>query len=378
MKSAPFHHRYLSQTIQEFLEDRMVFLGGPRQVGKTTLCLQLLKEKTIKSPGYFNWDRPQDRSLIRKGQFPADEPVIVLDEVHKFKMWRNLVKGFWDKLRLDHQFLVTGSARLDHYRRGGDSLFGRYRYLRLHPLSLSELGPKSVDDLLKFGGFPEPFFRQSEKLHRLWSIERRARIVNDDIRDLERLVEYSKIELLAELLPDRVRSLLSLQSLSEDLEVDPKTVEHWIQILERVYYCYRILPFGTPKIRAIRKQRKLFLWDWSQVPEPGPRFENMVASHLLKYCHFLEDTEGEKMELRFLQASNGREIDFVVLKNRKPLFAVECKTGERAASSNIHYFSARTQIPYFFQVHLGTKHQIIDQKSQIVPFSKFFEVLKEM
>lgn len=365
--------RYLYPEIREFLAKRMVFVGGPRQVGKTTLCLDFLRPASVKNPAYLNWDDLKSRKLIRSGELPAS-PLVVLDEVHKFKGWRNLVKGFYDKNKGEQNYLVTGSARLDLYRRGGDSLLGRYRYLRLHPLSVGELKMSSAGDLgtlLRFGGFPEPFFSASEKERRLWARERLYRIVNDDIRDLEALREYSSIEILAESLPDRVGSPLSLQSLAEDLGVSQKTVAHWVEILERVYYCYRIAPFGAPKIRAVKKEKKLYLWDWSVLPDEGARFENLVASHLLKYCHFLEDTEGEAMELRFLRDHQRREVDFVVLKNKKPLFAVECKTGERQLSPAIKYFKERTNIPQFYQVHLGRKDYLAEAGVRVLPFLKF-------
>ncbi len=365
--------RYITDTITDFLAKKMVFVGGPRQVGKTTLCLQFLSPATGKNPAYFNWDDPQTRKSLKNSELPAS-PLIVLDEIHKYKQWRNLVKGFYDKNKGTQNYLVTGSARLDHYRRGGDSLLGRYRYIRLHPLSIAELqitSMQEVQSLLKFGGFPEPFFSQSEKEWKLWKRERLYRIVHDDISDLENLREYSTIETLAESLPDRIGSPLSVQYLSEDLGVIHKTVDYWLEILDKVYYCFRILPFGSPRIRAVKKEKKLYLWDWSEVSSEGIRFENMMASHLLKYCHFIEDTEGETMELRFIRDHDRREIDFVVLKNKKPLFAVECKTGERSLSPAIKYFKERTSIPQFYQVHLGTKDYQPEKGIRVLPFTKF-------
>lgn len=366
--------RYLSPTIKDFLENRMVFLGGPRQVGKTTLCLQFLSDSSIEGPAYLNWDDVTARAKIKAGELPIDQKTICFDEIHKFKSWRSLLKGFFDTKRNRHQFLVTGSARLDHYRKGGDSLLGRYRYLRLHPLSLGELSTinqNTTECLLKMGGFPEPFFNGTDRNLKLWQRERTYRIINDDIRDLERVKEISSIELLADALPNRIGSPLSLKNLSSDLEVHHATVKNWVQILDNVYFSYRISPYGAPKIRAVKKEQKLYLWDWSTIEEKGLRFENMVASHLLKYCHFLEDTEGEKMELRFIRDTDKREIDFVVLKNSKPLFAVECKTGEKSLSPHIDYFKARTSIPKFYQVHLGTKHIEIDKQCSILPFWRF-------
>jgi uncharacterized protein len=365
--------RYLRHAIQEFLHKRMVFVGGPRQVGKTTLCLSFLKPPTTSNPAYLNWDHIPSKRVIKNGELPTNH-VILFDEIHKYKNWRNLLKGFHDKKKENQRFLVTGSARLDHYRRGGDSLLGRFRYLRLHPFSVSELKITNRTDLaqlLRFGGFPDPFLAASDKEWKLWTRERLHRIVNDDIRDLENLREYSGIETLAEAIPSRISAPLSIQSLAQDLEVNFRTAERWVQILEKVYFCYRLLPFGSPKIRAVKKEKKVYLWDWSACETDGARFENFVASHLLKYCHYLEDTDGENMELRFLRDTDKREIDFVVLKNKKPIFAVECKTGERSVSPHIRYFKERTGIPYFYQVHLGTKDYIPELNVRVLPFLTF-------
>ncbi|MBK7959875.1 MAG: ATP-binding protein [Bdellovibrionales bacterium] len=351
----------------------MVFLGGPRQVGKTTLCLSFLSPPHPRNPAYLNWDSIPSRTLLRQGKLPTD-PILVLDEIHKFKLWRSLIKGFYDVNKGHQDYLVTGSARLDHYRKGGDSLLGRYRYLRLHPFSVNELQIQNnadLESLSVLGGFPEPFFSQSKKDHKLWCAERIYRIVNDDIADLENLKDYSRLELLAEVLTERVGSLFSAKSLEEDLQVSQKTVLHWVEILQRVYYLYRIYPFGGPKIRALKKAPKIYLWDWSEVQNPGSRFENMVAGHLLKYCHFLEDTEGEKMELRYLRDTDHREVDFVVLKNKKPLFAVECKTGDRQIAKSISYFKERTSIPKFFQVHQGSADYLSKEGVRVLPFFKF-------
>lgn len=369
--------RYLFLEIQEALEKKMVFIGGPRQVGKTTLCLEFIKPSLITNPAYLNWDDVRRKSQIKKAELPS-APTLIFDEIHKYKYWRNLIKGIYDTQHDEKKILLTGSARLDHYRKGGDSLLGRYRYFRLHPFSVSELKMSSTSDLqelLSFGGFPEPLFAKSEKEARLWQRERLYRIVNDDIADLENLKEYSLIESLAEALPDRVGSLLSHNALAEDLGVNPRTIAHWIEILENVYYCYCILPFGAPKVRAIKKTKKLYLWDWASISEEGPRFENLVASHLLKYCHYLEDTQGYKMELRYLRDTNNREIDFVVVQNKKPIFAVECKSGDRSVGPSLHYFRERTNIPKFYQVHMKERDYVVDGNIRVLPFISFCKEL---
>jgi predicted AAA+ superfamily ATPase len=371
--------RYLTSTIKDFLKSRMVFIGGPRQVGKTTLAVSFLNPPSLASSAYLNWDDLTSRTLIKKGELPSNK-IILLDEIHKYKNWRTLVKGFYDKQKDSHKFIVTGSAMLDHYRRGGDSLLGRYRYLRLHPLSILELGATSksdLDHLLHYGGFPEPFYGANDRDLRLWHKERLYRIINDDIRNLENLREYSLIETLAEALPSRVGSTLSINSLAEDLSVNFRTAESWIRILEQIYYCYRIAPYGAPKIKAVKKEKKLYLWDWSSIESEGAKFENLVASQLLQFCHFNEDSQGHAMELRFIRDSDKREIDFVVLKNKKAIFAVECKTGEKALSPHIKYFKARTNIPYFYQVHQGSRDYIVEDKIRVLPFITFCsEVLR--
>lgn len=355
--------RYLTTFIRDDLKKKMVFLGGPRQVGKTTLAQSLIPRYRDQHPAYLNWDSDEDRRKIRQHQWPKSEKLIVFDEIHKFKNWRNFIKGLYDTLKNTHAFLVTGSARLDHFRKGGDSLLGRYHYYRLHPYSLPELGMTSekLKDLFKFGGFPEALNEKDERTLRRWHRTRLTRLVKTDLRDLENIKDLDKVELLAEELPRRVGSPLSIKSLAEDLEVDPKTTKRWVEILETIYYCFQIAPYGSPKIRAVKKEKKLYLWDWSQIEDEGIRFENMMASQLLKYCHYQEDVEGHRMELRYIRDTDKREVDFVVLKNKIPLFAVECKLRDQNPSSHIFYFQERTKIPKFYQVSLeGVEKQIRD------------------
>jgi predicted AAA+ superfamily ATPase len=372
--------RYLSANISQALAKKMVFVGGPRQVGKTTLSLNYLKPASVQNPQYLNWDRVSDKHLMLKDQIPLKQQYIIFDEIHKYKNWRSLIKGLYDKYHENHKIIVTGSARLDYFRKGGDSLFGRYRYFRLHPFSISELSStpskEDIARLLKFGGFPEPLFDMNEKEHRIWQAERMQKVLGEDLRDLETVKDMSLLLLLAEVLPTKVGSPLSLKSLEEDLQVSQPTIKRWVELLELMYYVFTISPFGSPKIRAVKKLQKAYMWDWSLVAEPGYRFENMVASHLLKYCHYKEDTEGYKMELRYLRDTDGREIDFVILENRKPLFAVECKSGDRQLSKHIAYFQQRTNIPAFYQVHLGERDYGTAKTGRVLPLEEFCKELE--
>jgi predicted AAA+ superfamily ATPase len=350
--------RYIKESILEDLKKRMVFIGGPRQVGKTTLALSFLKNSSPKNLAYLSWDSIPSRSKILKGEIPLNEKIIIFDEIHKYSKWRSLIKGLYDIHHEEVKFMVTGSARLDHFKKGGDSLFGRYRYYRQHPFSLMELSKhptkNDFDQLFTLSGFPEPFFSGKLSEYKRWHLERIDRVVYTDINDLENLKDIASMQILVEALDCRVGSPLSVENLRQNLGSSHPAVMRWLDILDAVYMTYRISPFGAPKIRAVKKERKLYFWDWAQVSDKGARFENFVASHLLKYCHFIEDTKGEKMELRFLRDRDGREVDFVVMQNTKPLFAVECKSGERQLSKHIAYFKDRTNIPEFFQVHQGS------------------------
>lgn len=347
-------------------------------MGKKTLAQGLIRNYKDEHPAYLNWDSDSHKKKIKNREWPKSEPLIVLDEIHKYRDWRNLVKGFYDTLKNTHAFLVTGSARLDHFRKGGDSLLGRYHYYRLHPYSLPELGYREgvLKKLMQFGGFPEPYTIGDERNLRRWHIQRLNRLIRADLRDWEDVKDLDRIFSLAEELPRRVGSPLSINSLANDIEADFKSIKRWLGILSSLYYSFQIAPFGssgvgTSKIRAVKKEQKLYMWDWSQVQDDGPRFENMIASHLLKYCHFLEDVEGYSTELRFLRDTDQREIDFVVIKDRKPLFAVECKTGERAISPHLFYFKERTKIPHFYQIHLGKTHRQVDDRISLLPFEDF-------
>jgi predicted AAA+ superfamily ATPase len=370
--------RYLSKYILEDLTKKMVFIGGPRQVGKTTFAQSLLKKYKDGHPAYLNWDREDHRKVIRDKSWPAKEPLLVFDEIHKFKNWRSFIKGIYDTLKNTHSFLVTGSAKLDLLRKGGDSLLGRYHYYRMHPYSLPELGysEKNLNNLFKFGGFPEPLLDQSDRTLKRWHVQRIDRLVRLDLRDFSYIRDIEKIHRLAEELPNRVGSPLSVKNLSLDLEVDHKTAKNWLLTLENLYYSFTISPYGEPKIRAVKKEQKLYMWDWSQIEEPGIRFENMMACHLLKYCHYHEDVFGERMELRFIRDTDKREVDFVLLKNKKPIFAVECKLKNENLSPHIKYVNERTKIPIFYQVQLEGKSRNVSDQIKILNFSDFCKEVK--
>lgn len=332
--------RYLETQVRQDLARKMVFVGGPRQVGKTTLARSVLGRNAA---ALLNWDVPEQRTRILKQQLPASK-LWVFDEIHKYRKWRNYLKGLYDARREGQQILVTGSARLDYYRFGGDSLQGRYHYLRLHPLSAAELKIDSTEDLeslLALGGFPEPFLGGSRREARRWSNEYRSRLVREELMSLEQVQDVGSVELLMTRLPDLVGSPLSANGLAEQLQISHKTISKWLTILERLYAIFFVLPFGSPQVKAVRKARKHYHYDWSQVAQAPFRFENLVGAHLLKWAHYQEDTEGHRMELRYFRDIEGREVDFVVTRDDAPVLFVECKSSDRDVSPPLRYLKAR-------------------------------------
>lgn len=384
--------RYLEGPVQDDLQRKMVLLAGPRQVGKTTLARRLL---TGSRDLYLSWDNREHQAAIRSARWAAGQALVALDELHTWRGWKAWLKGEYDTHRERLRFLVTGSARLDVYRRGGDSLQGRYHHYRLHPLSMLELGgargPEmqpgtelqvpvqadrgALDVLTQFGGFPEPALAQSQCTFRRWQKERVDRLVREDVRDLEPVRDLAAIQLLTDLLPERVGAPLSLNALREDLEVSHRAVTGWMDILERLYFAYRLRPYTFARVRALSKLPKAYLWDWSMVPGEAGRFENLVAGHLLKLCHLLEDRDGWRVELHYLRDRQGHEVDFLVTLDRRPWFAVEAKLAATKIDPSLRYFRDRLAIPFAYQVVRDGASDFVERGIRCLPAAQFLASL---
>lgn len=320
----------------------MVFIGGPRQVGKTYFSKVFAQAEHPKY-AYLNWDDADDRFAILNRSIPKKD-LVVFDEIHKNRKWRGIVKGLYDKFHPELKILVTGSARLDYYRFGGDSLQGRYHYFRMHPLSVKELqinNQVDLEKLLKLSGFPEPFFSGSTRIAKRWSRSYRQRLIREDISALEKTEDLARLELMTMRLPELVGNPLSINALREDLEVSHATVKKWLQILERLYHVFTVQPFGCPKIKSVKKEFKHYHYDWSLIENDGSRFENFIGSHLLKWCHWMEDSEGHDMELRYFRDREQREVDFVVVKNKKPILFCEVKASDQTISRQLVYLKQK-------------------------------------
>lgn len=287
------------------------------------------------------------------------------------------MKGVYDLHHEHHAILVTGSARLDDQRRGGDSLQGRFFPARLHPFTLSEVcgvrvpddpdrivtmslrvpasASATLADLLRLGGFPEPFLAGSDRRAARWRLAYGALLVREEARDVESMRDLDRLEQLFERLPDVVGSPLSINALREDLEVAFEAVASWIAALERLYAVFRIPPWGPPRVRAVKKSQKLYAWDWARVGDRAASFENLVAVHLLRFVHWLEDVHGEKVELRFARDVVGHEVDFVLMRQRRPWMAIEVKSDDRPLDAGLRYFLERAKVPHAFQIALDGK-----------------------
>jgi uncharacterized protein len=373
MESRP---RYLAEQVERDLDRKMVLIAGPRQVGKTTLARSLPGAEA----GYLNWDIPEHRERILSRELPP-APLWILDEIHKYRSWRNYLKGLYDGRAEDQKILVTGSAQLDLYHYSGDSLQGRYHLLRLHPLSLAEIADAAdaaevLDRLLRLGGFPEPFFGGSEVEARRWSREYRNLLIREELVSLERVHDLGNLELMMIRLPELVGSPLSINAVREDLQVSHKTVSSWVGILEKLFALFRLAPFGSPRIRAVKKEQKHYHFDWTLVPDLPARFENLVACHLLKWVHFQQDTQGRDLELRYFRDTDGREVDFVLAERRKPLILIECKWGDAEVDRNLRYLKARFPDSQAWQLAAtGSKDFVTPEGIRVAPAQVFLRGL---
>jgi uncharacterized protein len=291
------------------------------------------------------------------------------------KNWRNYLKGYYDQFGTQIQTLVTGSARLAYYRFGGDSLQGRYHFYRLFPLTVAELkidNHQDLQDLLNLGGFPEPFFSGSETESRRWTREYRHLLINEEIVSLERISDVSSLQLLAMRLPDLVGSPLSLNALREDLQISHKTISRWVDIFERLYMIFRLSPFGSPKIRAVKKEQKHYFYDWNVITDLDSRFENLIAMHLFKWVCYKQDAEGWDYSLSYFRDTDGREVDFVITDKAGPITLVEAKSSDREVSKSLKYLARKFPDAASYQVsRLGRKDYISTDGIRVVPALKF-------
>jgi uncharacterized protein len=357
--------------------EQMVFLAGPRQVGKTTIAKQFITTNNFAK--YLNWDNPRERMQLLAGYEQIVEnlaidvtslpqkPIVVFDELLKFRKWKNFLKGFIDEYKGRLDIIVTGSAKLNLLRRSTESLMGRYFLYRVHPLSVAEicrttisseliLPPSKIDEdafatLFKFGGFPEPFIKQKQQFHARWQNLRRQQLLFEDIQSLAQIQELAQLETLAILLQNQTGQLTNYSQLGKKIQVTDGTIRRWIKALESFYYCFTIKPWTKNITRSLLKIPKVYLWDWSIIEDKGARIENFVASHLLKAVHYWTDMGMGEFELFFLRDKEQHEADFLVTQNKKPWLIIEVKSSvTEPLSKNLKLFQAQTGAPHALQL----------------------------
>ena len=334
--------RYLHSHIIEDLPRKIVLLTGPRQCGKTTLAKMLSD-----SYDYFNFDNPEHRTGLIERSWDRAKELVIFDELHKMKNWKSWLKGVYDTESSPPYLIVTGSAKLDTYRKVGDSLAGRFFQFRLHPLDLKELravdpaeNPEQMlDRLLATGGFPEPYLENSTRFYNRWKRSHLDIILKQDLLDLENVQQITTIETLIQLLRQRVGSPLSYRSLAEDLQCSDKSVKKWLAILEEMYVVFKLSPFHRNIARSILKSPKYYFYDTGQViGDDGIKLENLTACALLKEIQYQEDCYGESFHLHYLMTKDHREIDFLVTRNEAPSIMLEVKWADDQPSRNFAIF----------------------------------------
>jgi uncharacterized protein len=334
--------RYLEEYIKKDLEKKIVLLTGPRQTGKTTLA-KMLKD----SFDYFNYDNAEHRLSLIEKSWDRSRDLVIFDELHKLKNWKSWLKGIHDTEKIPPSIIVTGSAKLDAYKKVGDSLAGRFFQFRLHPLDLKEikqiLNPPDLevelDKLLNRGGFPEPYLEGDETYYNRWKKSHLDIILKQDLIDLENVHQITSIETLIQMLKKRVGSPVSYSALAGDLQCSDKTIKRWLAILESMYVIFKVPPFHKNISRAILKSPKYYFYDTGQVSgEPGAKLENLVACSLLKEMHFREDCLGEEWNLFYLRNKDGKEIDFLTTNNDQAALMIEVKWSDSERSPSFSFF----------------------------------------
>jgi predicted AAA+ superfamily ATPase len=356
-------------------DKNMIFVAGPRQAGKTTLA-QLISRSFINNL-YFNWDIVQQRvRLIENPTFFEDMelhdstiPLIVFDEIHKYKDWKNYLKGIYDQFHDRYNFLISGSGRLDIYQKGGDSLAGRYFLFHLWPFTIAELGKRNIpiDKFLKnplqirmdrknelkeiweklsmVSGFPEPYLANRLTTYRRWSNTYSQQLIREDIRDLTGVKNIGDMETLYFLLPSKIGSPLSVPSLSRDLKVAYNSVQSWLAVFERFFLIFSISPWVSKISRAIQKERKIYLWDLPRIEDQAARFENMVANELWRAVTSWNDLGYGHFSLHYIKNKEKQEVDFLIAKERKPFLMIEAKFSDNQPSKALLNFQRALKIP---------------------------------
>ena len=333
-------NRAIFKNIKEDLKKKIILLTGPRQSGKTTFSTQLSDRFN-----YLNYDNSEHKIRIREQEWDREKELIVFDELHKMDNWKLFLKGVFDVEGIPPSIVVTGSSKLDVFRKVGDSLAGRFFRYRMHPFDLKEVHKQfksSPDDLLetmiRVGNFPEPFISGKETFYRRWKKSHMDIILRQDLIDLSIIQDIPKLEHLIEILKRRVGSTISYSNIARDIEKDPNTVKRWVQLLENLYIIFKVTPYSKNVARSLLKDSKYYFYDVGQVVGESQKLENLVACALLKEGHYQEDINGFDFGLYFLRTKDGKEIDFLTVVDKQPTRLIEVKESDTNLSPNFNHF----------------------------------------
>jgi len=386
----------------------MIFIAGPRQAGKTTLSQLIARAYT--NNYYFNWDIAEHRTQFFSNpaffegikRKDATTPLIILDEIHKYKDWKNYLKGIYDQFHEDYKFIVSGSGRLDIYQKGGDSLAGRYYMFHLFPFTIAELGNRNIpieaflkdplrismehakknkeiwNTLSGLSGFPEPYLSGKATTYRRWSNTYSHQLIREDIRDIVDMKSITDVETLYLLLPSKIGSPLSVQSLANDLKVSYNTVRNWLDVFERFFLVFSI-PTWTEKItRAIQKERKVYLWDAPRIKDPSARFENMVAMELYRAVALWNDMGYGDFSLHFIKNKEKQEVDFLLANNRKPFLLIEAKIADEQPSKSLQIFQRALNIPAVQLTNEGNSYKLVSNDRNKILVAPAYQWLSQL
>ena len=351
--------RYLKSIIFQDSKSKIILLSGPRQSGKTTLAKSLFSDYQ-----YFNYDLEEDRNMIQQKQWKRSTDCIIFDELHKMQDWKRWIKGIYDTEGLKPKLIITGSVNVESFMKVGDSLAGRYFHFRLHPIDIKEAvqfienDPHEIyEKLMNFSGFPEPFLKSTERFYRRWQRTHIDIILRQDFLDIYAVRSIKKIEILLDLLKPRVSSAISIYNLANDLQVDSKTIKNWLQLLENFYLIFKVSPFHKNIARSILKEPKYYFYDTARIKDQGARVENLVACSLLKELHFIEDTQGFNCKLHYLRTKDGKELDFLISVDDKPVLCIEVKSSDKTPSKSFTHFKKHIDMIKCVQLVIGLKKE---------------------
>ncbi len=368
----------------------MIFISGPRQCGKTTFAHMISDE--YRNSMYCNWDIPDHKKIITENRLFYEEidrpdntrPLIVLDEIHKFPDWKNFLKGAFDRDGDNYKFLVTGSGRLDLYRKSGDSLAGRYFLFHLFPFTIAELcnNERTLSEfienpyktcnstesefinatwkkLTELSGFPDPFLSEDIKYYNIWSETYRKQLVREDVRDLTGIKMIEQLEMLAFILPSKTGSPISMNNLAGDLKVSFDSVKSWLNAFDNFYLTFRISPWSKNINRSIRKEQKLYFYDYASIKDKAARFENMVALELLRAVSNWRETGLGKYSLNYIRNKDGEEVDFLISLDDSPFLLIECKMSDTTPSASLKKFQKQLNVSAIQLVNIPDIHRIV-------------------